>query len=194
MFCVSCGREVVDKCSCLKSNQVHNVEVLFLFFVIITVPLQSMMYFSHGDSVFTIPYLFYGSMVLSSILLFITLLHFIWKRPYLPLFFGCHQRIERTFRFFHNPLPLCARCTGIYVGVFLAIVITYVNVLPWYVYLLVGVPMIVDGSLQKYKHIISNNTRRFSTGLLFGITFSYIFTMYNVFLVYGIQQLILYIT
>ena len=34
----------------------------------------------------------------------------------------CHQKAERSFRLAGQPLPVCARCTGIYIGAALAVV------------------------------------------------------------------------
>ncbi|MDR0311316.1 MAG: DUF2085 domain-containing protein [Acidobacteriota bacterium] len=38
---------------------------------------------------------------------------------YLPFSFFCHQMPERSFALLHNPLAVCHRCLGIYLGLFL---------------------------------------------------------------------------
>ena len=38
---------------------------------------------------------------------------------YLPFSFICHQMPERSFVILHNPLAVCHRCSGIYLGLFL---------------------------------------------------------------------------
>ena len=38
---------------------------------------------------------------------------------YLPFSFICHQMPERSFAILHNPLAVCHRCSGIYLGLFL---------------------------------------------------------------------------
>lgn len=81
---------------------------------------------------------------------------------------GCHQMPERSFFIKGYQFPLCARCTGILVGELV--------VLPtWTVYhpsvilsLFLIVPMACDGLLQYELYIMSNNGRRFVTGLFAG--------------------------
>jgi len=42
-----------------------------------------------------------------------------------------------------------------------------------------GIPLVIDGILQKYKNISSNNVRRIISGLLFSFTLVYLFALYN---------------
>jgi uncharacterized membrane protein len=37
----------------------------------------------------------------------------------------CHQNPQRSFSWYGTPFPLCARCTGIYLGLFLALLFAY---------------------------------------------------------------------
>lgn len=82
----------------------------------------------------------------------------------------CHQKPERSFFWRDIQFPMCARCTGIYVGYL---------VLPLFLFDLIRIPLLwtillivptyLDGSLQAYLGIKSNNTRRFITGIISGI-------------------------
>jgi len=130
-------------------------------------------------SVFQIDYIFLSNLVLSSVILVLTLLNIALKRPYLALFFGCHQRIDRSFRLLKKPLPICSRCSGIYLGILINIAVNYLWNLPFYFYLIMGIPLVIDGILQKYKNISSNNVRRIISGLLFSFTLVYLFALYN---------------
>lgn len=82
----------------------------------------------------------------------------------------CHQKPERSFFFRGKQFPLCARCTGINLG-YLA--------LPFFIFGLIKTPLLwtilmilptyIDGAIQAYFNIESNNKRRFITGLMSGI-------------------------
>ncbi len=190
MFCTKCGRKLIEeKCTCLNSNSITRKEWIIVFVLMMTVPVFTLGFVSLGRDIFSIQYLFYGNIGLILFLLVITLLHFLLKRPYLPLIFGCHQRVERTIMIFQKALPLCARCTGIYVGIFLSLYFTYTLVLPWYVVVLLALPLVIDGFLQKHAQILSNNTRRFLTGILFSVPFVYLFALFQATISYGYQAL-----
>lgn len=90
--------------------------------------------------------------------------------------FRCHQLPERSFHWHGYQFPICARCTGIFLGfILLGPVITIFTFGNMYVSLNLFFLMICDGSLQYFKILESNNIRRLITGLGFGYAlFSFI--------------------
>jgi len=82
----------------------------------------------------------------------------------------CHQKPERSFFWKGKQLPLCSRCTGINLGYF---------ILPFFIFGFIKIPLLwsiliilptyIDGTIQAYFNIESNNTRRFITGLMSGV-------------------------
>jgi len=81
----------------------------------------------------------------------------------------CHQKDERSFHFGIRKFPLCARCTGIYVGFFIGMIIIWLFVLPPLLSLFLILLMVVDGYAQLKTRYESTNTKRFITGFLFGV-------------------------
>jgi len=101
-------------------------------------------------------------------------------------FFGgaiCHQLEERSLYAEGSSLSICARCTGIYIG----IISTLFYLLLWkkkrpitipskktsFLLLLLFLPLIADG-VGSYLHLFeSNNLRRLITGISFGLVLPY---------------------
>lgn len=97
------------------------------------------------------------------------------KQNFQYLFF-CHRIPSRSFFYKGVQFPICARCTGIYVGYIIGIFIVGFYSLPPFVYaLILTIPMIIDGTGQLFRKWISNNLRRLLTGILGGIGIVYIF-------------------
>lgn len=91
-----------------------------------------------------------------------------WAYRWLPAFFGCHCRPERSFFYRGVQFPICARCTGELAGILLA-VFTWAAAHPGGAAAgLLLVPLIADGLLQLRTAYESNNLRRLWTGILFG--------------------------
>jgi uncharacterized membrane protein len=82
----------------------------------------------------------------------------------------CHKRPERSFFYKGKQFPVCARCTGSFVGYgafpFLLLGILRINI--WTAVLL-NVPTLIDGTTQLLGWRKSNNTLRFITGILSGV-------------------------
>ncbi|WP_347707928.1 DUF2085 domain-containing protein [Clostridium sp. C2-6-12] len=93
----------------------------------------------------------------------------------------CHQMYERSFNYKGYQFPVCARCTGIFVGNIIGILLYIMNIK---ISIIKGLGLIlimaIDGLLQLFKIKASTNKRRFITGLLAGI--GYIFMIANIFL------------
>ena len=101
-------------------------------------------------------------------------------------FFGnaiCHQLQERSLQISGKPLSVCARDTGIYLGIFSTLIyfflfkrnkiVTIPSIKVSFFLLLFMVPMMIDG-LGSYAHLFeSNNARRLITGLGFGFVLPY---------------------
>ena len=82
--------------------------------------------------------------------------------------FNCHQIPERSFFIRGRQFPLCARCTGILAGIILFPIFIIIDIQPPFYLML---PLIIDGSIQLFYCIMSNNLRRFLTGILFSFGF-----------------------
>lgn len=82
----------------------------------------------------------------------------------------CHQKPERSFFWRGKQFPLCARCTGIHLG-YLSFPLFTIQIfqIPLLITILMILPTYIDGSIQAYFNIESNNYRRFITGLIAGI-------------------------
>lgn len=85
----------------------------------------------------------------------------------------CHGRPERSLSYHGYQFPLCARCTGIYLG-FIAVLLFELSIglpdsqfLP--LYGLMVLPMAVDGFTQLLGQRESTNRLRLTTGLLAGL-------------------------
>ena len=83
--------------------------------------------------------------------------------------FRCHQLSDRSFHIHGVQLPLCARCTGIFLGLFLIgpvlCAVLPVNMLvSFYLFSL----MIIDGYTQYHGYQKSNNAFRLISGIGFG--------------------------
>lgn len=111
---------------------------------------------------------------------------FNWEKAWIKIMnfgskIGCHQIPERSFFIKGHQFPVCARCSGAFLGEIIAILLIIlkinVNIL-WAIILLLI--MGLDWFLQQINWIESNNIRRLITGILggFGITYTY----YNIFI------------
>lgn len=88
----------------------------------------------------------------------------------------CHGIVERSFFLFDVPMPICARCTGIYIGM-LAGMLAFLGI-PWLrervvriIAIAAATPLAIDGLTQLAQLRTSTNPLRLSTGLLAGFFF-----------------------
>ena len=175
MFCEYCGRNIINsKCACVKSTRIRKVEAILLYMLVYLFPLTAIVFFYKQSPILVV------SFSMSFLIIIISIIGFLLDKPYLALLFYCHQKINRTIFLFSNPLPICARCTGILLGIFtLPIICLVFEHIPWYLFLISSLPIILDGFIQlKYKKP-SNNFKRLITGFFFGFTLIYLLTIYN---------------
>ncbi|MBE6919907.1 MAG: DUF2085 domain-containing protein [Ruminococcaceae bacterium] len=95
----------------------------------------------------------------------------LWLYRWLPIFFGCHCRPDRSFIFCKRRFPICARCTGELVGMLISSVSCCFFFPPVWAAVLMLLPLAADGFIQLKTRYESTNFRRFITGVLFGYAF-----------------------
>ncbi|MBS7258251.1 MAG: DUF2085 domain-containing protein [Methanobrevibacter sp.] len=86
----------------------------------------------------------------------------------------CHRKPERSFFLKGHQFPVCARCTGFYISLILYFTYTYFffvdyNLTVLILAILLLIPAAIDGLTQLLEYRESNNTLRFTTGLLGGL-------------------------
>lgn len=104
-----------------------------------------------------------------------------WIYEWLPRIFGCHKKAERSFIINKRKMPICARCTGELFGIIGAMFFTkYLLEVSNYIYVIMMIPLILDGTIQMCTKYESNNSKRFITGILFGIALYALFVKWTV--------------
>lgn len=99
----------------------------------------------------------------------------------------CHQMYERSFTLKGYQFPVCARCTGIFIGNIIGILLCIMKVrISLKICVLLIFIMACDGFLQLFKIKESTNIRRFFIGILAGV--GYIFILVNIAL-YSLEHL-----
>lgn len=84
---------------------------------------------------------------------------------------GCHQRPDRSFFYKGKQFPVCARCTGVFFGELLAVLLQIFRrpIKKLFTCIALLSVMGVDWSLQEVNIKESTNTRRLITGFLGGL-------------------------
>ncbi|MEG0771618.1 MAG: DUF2085 domain-containing protein [Clostridia bacterium] len=98
---------------------------------------------------------------------------------------GCHQIPERSFCVKGYIFPICARCTGVFIGQLSAVILLLFGVtVNIFIAIAVLLVMGADWFIQYIGIKSSNNYRRFFTGILggFGVFEIYIFIAKIIFL------------
>lgn len=93
---------------------------------------------------------------------------------------GCHQLPERSFKINSYTLPVCARCTGVFIGQLMAVALFLFGIqCPWLLAVFLLALMGFDWMLQHLGIKQSTNFRRLFTGICggFGLFSIYIFVL-----------------
>ncbi len=96
---------------------------------------------------------------------------------YLSGDYMCHQHSDRSFFINENQMPYCSRCTGMYLGLSFGFLIgaLYRVRVGLGLYLLMVLPLAIDGVMQLITPYQSTNLARIITGNLAGTFSSLIF-------------------
>jgi len=85
----------------------------------------------------------------------------------------CNKNKDRAPRIGEFVFPLCWRCSGVILGLFIAMlcrkVFPAMECIPLLFAMLLTFPLIIDGTTQYITKKESNNMRRFVTGILFSM-------------------------
>ena len=187
MYCTYCGRKDGQNCHCISNTPISKGEAWGLYLTILVTPPLIAAYLTHNGLYEWATFLRIMTATFSLILVILAGLTWIFKRSYLALLFGCHQRIERTLTVRHRPLNICARCTGIFSGVLLSNLI-FLHVQEMWLIVPFALPLMIDGIMQKRSVYVSTNLKRFITGVAFGPSLIIIFTAAHHMIILGIRS------
>lgn len=81
---------------------------------------------------------------------------------------GCHQRADRSFFYKEYQFPMCARCTGVFLGYLLAIPMYFIYPFDFGLYIALCMITFFDWYIQYRKIKESTNPRRLITGIIGG--------------------------
>lgn len=148
------------------NKSIKPIEISLLYSIITIMPF--IIVFLEKMDITERNFILHSYMIIVTFLISTTILEILTSKPYLSLIFGCHNLCERSFKFRGYYFPICARCTGIYLGILLSI--TKVIFKYHFIFsILLLLPLIIDGLFQNFTKYKSNNIKRVFTGLLFGI-------------------------
>lgn len=186
MYCPSCGRNN-EKEQCIHNLKYGKFDQLFLLLLVTALPaIMYGLYFNVYLDFNLINYMEVGSITISIALIVMLIAYYAFDKLYIVIFFGCHQRIERSFKLMEKPYMLCARCTGIMIGMFISYFIALIS-FNYFWLLFLCIPLVIDGVIQKRTEYTSNNIKRLVTGLLAGpsivILFGYLHYLFSGFII-----------
>jgi len=89
----------------------------------------------------------------------------------------CHRRKDRSLRISGYTFPLCARCTGLWLGFVMGLLVRVAGLhMPLIFAFAFMLPLTVDGLTQLAGYRESNNRLRLLSGALFGIAANMLFS------------------
>jgi uncharacterized membrane protein len=102
----------------------------------------------------------------------------------------CHRLPERTFKIKDHYFPVCARCTGFYIGAFSYFIYAYFFYVEYNSYLIILgllmlIPAFLDGFTQILNYRVSNNPLRFVTGIMGGLGLAILLKAIKWFIIMG---------
>ena len=163
-YCPFCGRDRLNQPACIHTARVSKCFVLAIYVTLLILPLHLMVVqLSSSGDLAAVDYRWISNIALAAVMAVLLVLGRLMKKPLLAILFGCHQMRSRSFYVFGRLFLLCARCSGMLIGVFALLLWRNMPIL------------ILDGALQKWTVYESNNVVRFITGVLFApmLTFLY---------------------
>jgi len=88
----------------------------------------------------------------------------------------CHRRKDRSIKMSRYTFPLCARCTGLWLGFAMGLLFRFAGLhAPLIFAVALMLPLIIDGLTQLVGYRESDNQLRILTGVLFGIATNMLF-------------------
>ena len=188
-FCTSCGRDKDNNIPCIHQTSLSIIEIIVTMILFMNIPFIFFLisYLSKNQDFDQIKHFWIGNYTLSIMMIIFLIANYLLKKPYLAIIFGCHQRLDRSFKGILRNWPLCQRCTGIYIGIFVCLMFSYLDILKEWM-ILFALPLLIDGWIQRKTDYKSNIYRRMTTGVLFSpllvIVFGWIQKLYLVFILW----------